>query len=363
MRRRIYNHPLKIFDYKMSGSSYFSSISPDLLAIIFSSLSLDQIFDICQTHALRVCESQNFWNSLYFQTFGKPLSSGRAKDWYKLAYLLFSKYKNGNLTVGANQMAKRGLLHEVEYFISKGAKIIPVLLIAILSCQTKVVRFLVGKLSHEDRQKINPTISYAKCDDIIEILLPLISDKDRVLKEAARNGNPKMFFLMVKEKANIFDPVVMQFAAIGGSPDIIKYLFSQGILPSALDLRVAAGLGHLDAVKLIIEYGVITFDDAFEYAALKGKILVVEHLAQYLTGVNKVLRKGIQLNNINLIKYAIENGAIITQEILKLAIDGNNLEILKLIIKSNPSLDLAEAYMYAFDQGQTKFTRYIGSLI
>lgn len=354
----------------MSQTSYFSSISPDLLAMIFSSLPVYKIFDICQEHELKICDSRTFWNSLYYQMIGKPLPSGRAKDWYKLAHRMYWKYaEGGDYVKGAAEMAKLGLLQEVKEFTSHSKPDWPELFEALLNAakfgHPKIVQFLID--THQFRPIVKEeALGLTKYDEIIDILLPLAEDKNQVLKVAAKAGNSKIFFRMIKQKetheGDAIDPRTISYALMGGSPDIIKYLFSLGLVPYIGDFEHVIGSNSPEAVKLFIEHGFTNLDTAFELA-IHMNISMAEYLAKYMTDMNKVLEGGIRLKNLNLVQYAIQNGVVVTPELLNQAIGLGNLEIFKLLIDYEPTLDLADAHRYAEMIRKTDVAKYIVSLI
>lgn len=147
-----------------------------------------------------------------------------------------------------------------------------------------IVRLLLdrGAIAVDDALK---EATSAKHDDIVEWLLEhqnssISEDGKRVAASIAlRKRNFEILKLLLEHDAPANDPVLMRVSAGAGRADVVKLLLDQGASANVRHgmpnpLHQAVWNGHLGVVKLLLEHGAIvstaTLDQYGGYARVKG---------------------------------------------------------------------------------------------
>lgn len=163
-------------------------------------------------------------------------------------------------------------------------------------------------------------------DYLIDIGAKVNDTKSNALAIAVINGNYQLVRKLVEHNAVAKGSLALQYAAERGYMEIVEYLVEKGhdiyARNNAALLGAVTG-GHLNIVKFLFEKGCRNVN-ALRDAILTGSLEIVEYLVENgqfenQKNNNKLLLVSLSGKRTEILKYLIENGANVSEEVLRYA--------------------------------------------
>ena len=172
----------------------------------------------------------------------------------------------------------------------------------------------------ENPDRIVKWACYYGKKDIIQAIIKQVSlnGLNQALPAVVKNNHTNLIPLLIRHGATNYN-AVLTLAALFGYMDIVHLMISYGATSFNRAMELAASGGHLEIVKLMVEYGATTYNSSILEAARSGHIDILKYLTQHfslnLKEVdlwNDILEQaatGHSVNHLEVVKYAITNGA------------------------------------------------------
>lgn len=173
---------------------------------------------------------------------------------------------------------------------------------------------------------------------------------NKLLTEAASTGELSLVKFALKNRANLhfLQDAALLYAAGQGHLDIVKYLVEQGSNIPPYSLIESAAGGHFEVVKYLIEKGSKPTGMALTRAILFGHTEIVKYLIENGAEIHSendyAIRWAAKNGELELVKFLIEKGANIHAEndyALLWAVEGGHFDIVQLLVEHG-----ADIYAY-----------------
>jgi Ankyrin repeats (3 copies) len=174
--------------------------------------------------------------------------------------------------------------------------------------------------------------------------------------------NPEYFYKEYKDSEDIFNLAMVWAAAGGGHMEIVKLLIEKGATDFDWGMNEAARGGQMEIIKLMIEKGATDFNRAMANAALGGHMEIVKFMIEKgATDFNRAMRYAAEGGHMEIVKLMIEKGATEFNWAMRSAALGGHMEILKFMIEKGAT-EFNLAMGYAAKGGKMELVDYLKSL-
>lgn len=263
--------------------------------------------------------------------------------------------------------ASQGNLHMVEYYFYLGATAKwKSLYVSAKNGHLNIVKYLLNKYEYEDPDGIDPLIAAAKRGhiEIVKLLIENVyifgSDKNEALINAAAKGHLEIVIFLIENSADINADgnKSLQLSAKNGHLEVVKFLLSKNTNDKKyLALRLSVENGHLEIVKILINY-VKNINDLHCIAIMKNYFDIFTLLQEKkIPNYDILLRTCIYYNCKEAVVFLLENGALISNNCLKISLNRNNLGMIKLVLSYYNENELKDAINY--DDNKNKLLSFL----
>jgi len=260
--------------------------------------------------------------------------------------------------------AKHGRIDFIKYFIDQGVEInTEALRSAVRNDQFDALKFMIENGKKPNNEVLNTAVENGN-REIVEYLIKLgVYPNWEEVNQAASKGDLDIFKIIFdnKAKTNQFYLIQPLEIAVENSHDnIVKYMLDQGVPASDKAVIYAVENGDLPIVKLLIQHKgnpILALDEA----VTNNNLDIVKYLVENGREISYYhVTKAVQNGNLPMVQYLVEHKGPIYPQALIAAISAGRIDIVKYLVEKGA--DTTDAAEIANDFEEKEIANYLNSV-